>query len=182
MSDDTAPPSGPPVPAPTLGEAVSEDPSAPAAAAVAPTGTMEAPLPNSRAGRPKRSKRRPRSTEARSTTEATGDEPSARGFAGRALIVDPNDSDESVPAFARAWPRDTALDRLVAAFEAGDYARVRREAPRLARRTESDTVRRAARELGRRLDPDPVAVYMLMAAAALLVFLAGWYWLHPYSP
>jgi hypothetical protein len=90
--------------------------------------------------------------------------------------------DESTPAFARSYPRDEALDALVTAFEAGDYARVRREAPALAKRTESDAVRRAARDLARRLDPDPVAVYMLMAAAALLVFLAGWYWLHPHSP
>jgi hypothetical protein len=94
----------------------------------------------------------------------------------------PDESTETVPAFARAWPRDEALDALVAAFEAGDYARVRREAPELARSTEDDAVRRAARELRRRLDPDPVAVYMLMAAAGLLVFLAGWYWLHPHTP
>jgi hypothetical protein len=59
---------------------------------------------------------------------------------------------------------------------------VRREGPELARSTENDEVRRAAREIVLRLDPDPIAVYMLMAAAALLVFLAGWYWLHPHSP
>jgi hypothetical protein len=74
------------------------------------------------------------------------------------------------------------LDALVSAFQAGDYARVRREAPVLAERTQSDAVRRAARELRRRLDPDPVAVYMLMVTGALLAFLAGWYWLHPHSP
>ena len=92
------------------------------------------------------------------------------------------DLDEGRPAFTRAWPHDAALDALVAAFEAGDYARVRREAPTLAERTESTAVRRAARELRRRLDPDPVAVYMLMVAGALLALLAGWYWLHPHSP
>ena len=92
------------------------------------------------------------------------------------------DLDESRPAFARAWPNDAALDALVAAFETGDYARVRREAPTLAERTASNAVRRAARELERRLDPDPVAVYMLMVAGALLTLLAGWYWLHPHSP
>jgi hypothetical protein len=91
----------------------------------------------------------------------------------------PVEDPPSGPAFARGWPRDEALDALVAAFEAGDYARVRREAPALASRTADDAVRRAARELRRRLDPDPVAVYMLMAAAGLLAFLAGWYWLHP---
>ncbi len=92
------------------------------------------------------------------------------------------EDEERIPAFARSFPRDAELDTLVAAFEAGDYARVRREAPALARRTEDDAVRRAARELRRRLDPDPGAVYMLLAAATLLVFLAGWYWLHPHLP
>jgi hypothetical protein len=94
----------------------------------------------------------------------------------------PAGDDDRVPAFAHAFPRDAELDALVAAFEAGDYARVRREAPALAQRTEDDAVRRAARELRRRLDPDPAAVYMLLAAAMLLVFLAGWYWLHPHAP
>jgi len=92
------------------------------------------------------------------------------------------DLDEGRPAFARTWPHDATLDALVLAFEAGDYARVRREAPTLAERAESNAVRRAARELRRRLDPDPVAVYMLMVAGALLALLAGWYWLHPHSP
>jgi hypothetical protein len=82
------------------------------------------------------------------------------------------------PAFARDFPEDPALDALVAAFEAGDYARVRREAPALARSTESDEVRVAARALRRRIDPDPAAVYLLGIASVLLVFLAGWYWLH----
>lgn len=85
------------------------------------------------------------------------------------------------PAFARGFPRDPALDALVAAFEAGDYARVRREAPALARSTDRDEVRAAARELRRRLDPDPLASYLLGIAAVLLVFLAGYYWLHPHT-
>jgi hypothetical protein len=121
----------------------------------------EAPRPR------RRKRRRPASPEATPDTQEPELSPAG-------------ETDERAPAFARGWPRDEALDRLVAAFEAGDYARVRREAPVLARKTGSDAVRRAARELARRLDPDPVAVYMLMAAVALLVFLAGWYWLHPH--
>jgi hypothetical protein len=85
------------------------------------------------------------------------------------------------PAFAHDFPRDPELDALVAAFEQGDYARVRREAPELVHRTESDEVRRAARLLRRRLDPDPLATYLFAAAAALLVFLAIWYWTHPHE-
>lgn len=86
------------------------------------------------------------------------------------------------PAFARDFPRDPALDALVAAFEAGDYGRVRREAPALAKSTDRDDVRAAARELRRRLDPDPLAVKMLGIAALLLVVLASYYWLHPHTP
>lgn len=82
------------------------------------------------------------------------------------------------PAFARSFPRDPELDRLVAVFEAGDYARVRTETPKLIRATDDDDVRRAARELMRRLEPDPLAVYMLVAAALLLGFLSYWYWTH----
>ena len=84
-----------------------------------------------------------------------------------------------VPAFALSFPSDPALDALVQAYEQGNYARVRREAPALAKRTERPEVRKAARELARRLDPDPLAVYLLVGAALLLVFLAGWYWSHP---
>jgi len=93
----------------------------------------------------------------------------------------PADRGPDKPAFARDFPEDPALDALVAAFEAGDYARVRREAPALARSTERDDVRAAARELARRLEPDPVAVYLLVLSAVLLAFLAGWYWLHPHA-
>lgn len=94
----------------------------------------------------------------------------------------PPEDDDGLPAFARAFPREPALDALVEAFQAGDYARVRREAPALAKQTDDDDVRAAARELGRRLDPDPIAVYLLSAATLLLTFLAGWYWAHPHTP
>ena len=119
------------------------------------------------APRVKRKRRRRRGVDAPA-------EPEAQAKAGGPV-------DEHLPAFARTWPRDPALDALVTAFEAGNYDLVRTEAPALAQRTEDDSVRRAARELRRRLDPDPVAVYMLAAAAALLFFLASWYLLHPHS-
>jgi cobalamin biosynthesis Mg chelatase CobN len=88
---------------------------------------------------------------------------------------------EDVPAFAQSFPRDAALDALLAAFEAGDYGKVRKEAPLLAKSAEDPAVRKAAAELRRRLDPDPIAVYLLGAAALLLVFLAGWFWSHPHQ-
>jgi hypothetical protein len=88
---------------------------------------------------------------------------------------------EGVPAFARSFPRDPVLDVLVDAFEHGDYAKVRSEAPRLAKETDRDDVRAAARELARRIEPDPLAAYLLAGAAALLAFLAIWYWTHPHA-
>src|SRR5262249_54508338 len=88
---------------------------------------------------------------------------------------------EGVPAFARAFPHDPELDALVDAFEGGDYARVRREAPALAKRTENDDVRKAARELASRVEPGPLALYLLVASALLLAFLAFWYWTHPHE-
>jgi hypothetical protein len=99
-----------------------------------------------------------------------------------AAPVEKADDRGQVAAFARAFPREPALDALVAAFDAGDYARVRREAPALAKKTDRDDVRAAARELARRLDPDPLAVYLLGGAAVLLAFLAAWYWSHPHVP
>ncbi|MGK4008637.1 hypothetical protein WMF31_38875 [Sorangium sp. So ce1036] len=84
---------------------------------------------------------------------------------------------EGVPA----RPRDPALERVQQAFERGDYALVRAEAGRLAREAERADVRRAARELLRRIDPDPLAVILLLAAVALLAFLSLWYWSHAHA-
>lgn len=105
-----------------------------------------------------------------------------RKKAGEADVAEAEAPRDDVPAFALSFPRDPALDALVEAFEQGDYARVRRESPALAKATDSDEVRAAARELARRVEPDPLAVYLLLGAAALLVFLAGWYWSHPHVP
>jgi len=76
------------------------------------------------------------------------------------------------PRFLLAFPQDPDLMRLAAAFEAGNYALVRAEAEALAERTESPAVRDAALELRRRIDPDPLAKYLLALTAALLLSLA----------
>jgi hypothetical protein len=78
------------------------------------------------------------------------------------------------PVFVLDFPDDPELERLVAAFEAGDYAQVRAEAAGLAARTESPAVREAALELRRRIEPDPLARYLLVISALLLVFLTVW--------
>ncbi|APR83581.1 Hypothetical protein A7982_08930 [Minicystis rosea] len=120
---------------------------------------------------------RPKRRSSRRARRVEADAPEVEEKADAA----PDPADDR-PAFARSFPDDPALAALVAAFEAGDYARVRREAPALAKRTDRDDVRAAARELRRRLDPDPLASYLLGIAALLLVFLAGWYWMHAHAP
>ena len=92
--------------------------------------------------------------------------------APRAPRPEVNDRGWYRPLFVQAFPADPELDLLVRAFEAGDYARVRREAPALAARTANSEVRDAALELRRRIDPDPLLRYFIALAVALLVFLA----------
>ncbi|MES1173763.1 MAG: hypothetical protein ABUL62_05490 [Myxococcales bacterium] len=75
------------------------------------------------------------------------------------------------PRFLLEFPADPELQRLVRAFEAGNYQLVREGAPTLAERTEDPIVRAAARELRRRIDPDPLMKYLLWVALALFVFV-----------
>src|SRR5262245_41410709 len=64
---------------------------------------------------------------------------------------------EDVPAFASEFPDDPELAKLVALFELGNYFAVREGVRKLVRATGSDDVRRAARELERRTEADPLA-------------------------
>jgi hypothetical protein len=86
------------------------------------------------------------------------------------------------PSFAADFPRSTELDALVDAFEQGDYASVRRDAPKLEEATKDETVRRAARTLVERTKPDPLAVRMLLLTAVLLTVLTGWWVVHGKAP
>jgi hypothetical protein len=81
---------------------------------------------------------------------------------------------EERPAFLLAFPEDPELELLITAFEQGDFRTVRTGAPELARRTSDDAVRRAALDLRRRIDPDPLLVYLLLLAVGLFVFLVAW--------
>jgi len=85
------------------------------------------------------------------------------------------------PSFARDFPRDPALDALVEAFVQGDYARVRADAAKLAESAHDDEVGRAARELVRRTQADPLTVWLLILASALLVALSV-YWIAEGKP
>lgn len=78
------------------------------------------------------------------------------------------------PRFLLEFPNDPALQQLVRAFEAGNYQAVREGAAALAESTEDPIVRAAARELGRRIEPDPLMKYLLFVALGLFVFVV-WY-------
>ena len=82
------------------------------------------------------------------------------------------------PHFARGFPRHAELDELVAAFARGDYATVREGAPKLAASTDDEDVKRAARLLRERIEPDPSSKTLFLFAAALLVFLTAWWVAH----
>jgi hypothetical protein len=147
------------------------------------TGTPRTPEP---ARRPKKKRRVPvGDAPAARDVERSGDSATRTSggvAAGGAKKPAAEPEEAYVPSFARDFPRHPELDALVAAFEAGNYARVRVEAPALAARAdEPAAVREAARELRRRLDPDPLAAVMIGLAVALLAFFAIYYWTHGHA-
>ena len=81
---------------------------------------------------------------------------------------------EDRPRFLLDFPEDPELEALIAAFEAGNFARVRREAPELAKRSTHEAVRQAALELRRRTDPDPLLIVLLLLCLGLFGFLVIW--------
>lgn len=78
------------------------------------------------------------------------------------------------PAFLLGFPSDPELEKLIRAFELGNYALVRKGAPELAERTTDAKVRAAAEELARRIEPDPLVKVLLGLSIALLVVLTLW--------
>lgn len=98
--------------------------------------------------------------------------PELTGAAGAPALLGADGRDR--PRFLLAFPDDPELQELVRAFEAGNYELVRQAAPKLAAKTEDPIVRAAARELRRRIDPDPLLKYLLWVALALFVFVV-WY-------
>ncbi len=113
--------------------------------------------------------------------EAEAAEPDAKAEANVESKASAQSSDDDAvlnaagrerPRFLLGFPQHPDLARLSAAFEAGNYALVREEAEALAERTEDRAVRDAALELRRRIEPDPLAKYLLALTAALLLALA----------
>ena len=82
------------------------------------------------------------------------------------------------PAFAEGWPKNKALAKLLAAFEAGNFAAVRSGAPQLADKTDDPEVKRAAQELRKRIEPAPTVLYLWALGVMLAVFLYGYYLSH----
>lgn len=80
----------------------------------------------------------------------------------------------TTPAFAKTFPADPELARLVEAFERGDYRAVRSGTEALGK-SEDEAVRKAAKELRSRTSADPFAKIALVLTAALLVWLT-FYW------
>jgi hypothetical protein len=82
------------------------------------------------------------------------------------------------PAFASDFPDHPELAALVDAFARGDYRTVREQAPVLAASAEDEDVRRAAKLLRARLEPDKAARILFVLAALLLAFLTAWWVAH----
>jgi hypothetical protein len=107
-----------------------------------------------------------------SSDHAAGSPQSALETSAAPQTTHSGDSPTSGPLRARfldALPPHPELQRVAEAFERGNYALVRREAPRLIESAEDDAVRDAARDLLRRIEPDPLMKYLLALAIALLV-------------
>ena len=113
------------------------------------------------------------------SADPSGPPPETPGDEGHAKSRDPLDSKGMErPRFLLDFPEDPALERLIVAFENGNYALVRREAENVAATASSPAVRDAALELRRRIEPDPLAKYLLAIAALLLVYLVVWAYHH----
>jgi hypothetical protein len=82
------------------------------------------------------------------------------------------------PGLARDLPDDPELDVLVAAFEAGDFGRVRALAKQLNASSKDDAVKRAAEVVLARTKADPLQTTLLLISALLLVLLSGWWVVH----
>jgi hypothetical protein len=88
-----------------------------------------------------------------------------------------NAQGEDRPGFLLEFPHDPALEPLIEAFEAGNYARLRQQAPDVVKNAADPEVRRAAEELLERIEPDPLVKLLLAVAIALFLFVVAWVYL-----
>lgn len=146
----------------------SSDTSAPAAAQ-AETAAPDVPpadTQSSTAGLepPKKKKKKKRKLE------------SGEGEAGEPIFERPalDAEGRERPRFLLRFPEDPELEELIRAFEAGNFRKVREDGPRLAERTERPEVKRAAEELLRRIEPDPLVKFLLGVAVFLFVAIVAY--------
>jgi hypothetical protein len=78
------------------------------------------------------------------------------------------------PAFAAGFPSDPELDRLLEYFVRGNHRAVRDGAVALEGRATDPEVKKAARELRDRLEPDPIWRVLLGTTLVLLMVLTWW--------
>lgn len=76
--------------------------------------------------------------------------------------------------FTRSFPDDSALKQLVVAFEQGRYDVTRKLAQDIIERSPDRRVRQSAKEVLRRLQPDPLAAKVFVLVGLLLVVLSVW--------
>jgi hypothetical protein len=86
--------------------------------------------------------------------------------------------DWGFPSFAKDFPENDELARLVEAFARGDYLTVRNDAPKLAASTDDPEVKTAAETLRERIEPDPTSKLLFVFAAVLLAFFSIWWVMH----
>jgi len=78
------------------------------------------------------------------------------------------------PAFAQNYPSDARLQKLLQAFQAGNYAYVREQVRTRNRDIETEAVARAMQDLVRRTQPDPLALWLFGGAAGLWLIITAW--------
>jgi hypothetical protein len=138
----------------TTGESEGADASSGAAApGDAPSTQPSAPKKKKK----KRKKKAPDASEAEKDEKPAGPVLNAEGW--------------ERPGFVLDFPKDEELDRLVRAFELGNYAFVREQGKKLAESASDADVRRAAGELVRRIAPDPLVRILFLMSVALFLFM-----------
>jgi|SRR6185503_15554996 len=75
------------------------------------------------------------------------------------------------PSFVLDFPKDPELDRVVRAFELGNYAFVREHAKKLVGSASDEGVKSAAGELLRRIEPDPLVKILFLMSVGLFLFM-----------
>ena len=78
------------------------------------------------------------------------------------------------PTFAKSYPAHPKLDKLLTAYQAGNFGYVRSHAQELAQ-GDDDELAAAAADLRRRIEPHPLATVLWALGLALLVLLYGYY-------